>query len=100
MSFLGDYTAIILLLGLISAGAYMAFFTETDMKAVATWGTGLMTFQPISVGNLIFSIHFLFAQALFIYFPFSKLFHPLGQITSQMVTKKEELLNPEGTVVK
>jgi nitrate reductase gamma subunit len=100
MSFFSDYLAIILLLGLISAGAYMAFFTETDMQNVAKWGLGLMTFHPVSVGSLIFSIHFLFAQALFIYFPFSKLFHPLGQITSRMMTQKEDLLNPEGAAVR
>jgi nitrate reductase gamma subunit len=100
MAFFSDYLAIILLLGLISAGAYMAFFTETDMQNVAKWGLGLMIFYPVSVGSLIFSIHFLFAQALFIYFPFSKLFHPLGQITSRMMTQKEDLLNPDGTAVR
>jgi len=100
MSFFSDYIAVILLLGLVSAGAYMAFFTDTDMNAVARWGMGLITFHPTSVGSLIFSIHFLFAQALFIYFPFSKLFHPLGQIASRMITQKEDLLNPEGTIVK
>ena len=100
MSFFSDYVAVLLILGLVSIGAYMAFFTDTDMTAVARWGTGLMTFHPVSVGSTIFSIHFLFAQALFIYFPFSKLFHPLGQIASRMMTQKEELLNPEGTIVK
>jgi nitrate reductase gamma subunit len=100
MSFFSDYLAIFIILGLISAGAYMAFFTETDMAEVARWGTGLFMFKPEPVGNLIFSIHFLFAQALFIYFPFSKLFHPLGQIASRMMTQKEELLNPEGVAVK
>jgi nitrate reductase gamma subunit len=100
ISFFSDYLAIFLILGLISAGAYMAFFTETDMTAVARWGTGLFIFKPEPVGNLIFSIHFLFAQALFVYFPFSKLFHPLGQIASRMMTQKEELLNPEGVAVK
>jgi nitrate reductase gamma subunit len=100
MSFFSDYIAVVLILALVSMGAYMAFFTETDMTAVAKWGTGLMTLRPVSVGNVIFSIHFLIAQALFIYFPFSKLFHPLGQIASRMMTQKEELLNPEGTIVK
>ncbi len=100
MSFLGDYVAVLLILGLVSAGTYMAFFSETDMTAVARWGMGLMVFHPEPVGNLLFSIHFLFAQALFIYFPFSKLFHPLGQVVSRMMTKKEQLLNEEGVAVK
>lgn len=100
MSFFSDYLAVLLLLGLVSAGAYMAFFTDTDMQAVARWGMGLMTFHPTPVGSLIFSIHFFFAQTLFIYFPFSKLFHPLGQITSRLMTQKEELLNSEGMAVK
>jgi nitrate reductase gamma subunit len=100
MSFFSDYLAIFLILGLISVGAYMAFFTETDMTAVARWGTGLFMLKPEPVGNFIFSIHFLLAQVLFVYFPFSKLFHPLGQIASRMMTQKEELLNPEGAAVK
>ena len=100
MSFFTDYVAVILILGLVSAGAYMAFFTETDMVAVARWGTGLFTLTPETVDNPVFSIHFLFAQVLFIYFPFSKLFHPLGQIASRMMTTKEEQLNPEGVAVK
>ena len=100
MSFASDYVAVILILALVSVGAYMAFFTETDMTAVAKWGTGLMTFHPVSVNNILFSTHFLIAQILFMYFPFSKLFHPLGQIASRMMTQKEELLNPEGTIVK
>lgn len=105
MSFFGDYVAVLLILGVVAAGTYMSSFSgltsaknwhETALK----WGMGLVTFRPTSAGSLLFSIHFLFVQALFIYFPFSKLFHPFGQVTSRMMSQKEELLHPETAVVK
>jgi len=105
MSSFSDYFALFLILGVIIAGTYMTFFSYTTSTAnwsdtALRWAQGLVTFHPSPIGSLAFSIHFLLVQILFIYFPFSKLFHPLGQIASTMMTPKEELLNPEGKVVK
>jgi nitrate reductase gamma subunit len=105
MSFFSDYFAVFLILAVVVAGTYMTFVTNITAApgwhdTALNWGIGLLTFHPSPIGNPVFSIHFLFVQALFIYFPFSKLFHPFGQITSRMMTQKEERLNPEGVVVK
>lgn len=100
MSYFSDYVALLLIFGVILTGTYMRYFVEVDKDAIIRMFLGLMTFKPVSVGSWIFSLHFLFAQVLFIYFPFSKLFHPLGQIASRMITQKEKLLHPEGVVVK
>ncbi|MBI4329868.1 MAG: respiratory nitrate reductase subunit gamma [Chloroflexi bacterium] len=100
MSFASDYFPVFLLLGLVSSGAYMSFFAPVDMRAVSAWGQGLFTFRPVPVGSPAFSVHFLFGQTLFMYFPFGKLFHPLGQIASRMMTRREDPLNPEGKVLR
>ncbi len=83
-------------------GTYMSFFMEVDMAEVMKWGLGLMTLQPHVVeGSWLFALHTATAFSLFIYFPFSKLFHPLGQITNRWtMTQKEEKLIAGGSVVK
>ena len=105
MSSLSNYMALFLILAAAVSDTYMTFVTNITStpgwhEIALKWGIGLLTFHPSPIGSPVFSIHFLFVQALFIYFPFSKLFHPFGQITSGMMTQKEEPLNPEGVVVK
>jgi nitrate reductase gamma subunit len=105
MSFMSDYVAVLLILAVVVTGTYMTFVADITSRpgwheTALKWGIGLITFHPSPVGSPTFSIHFLFAQALFFYFPFSKIFHPFGQIASRMMTRKEEPLNPEGVVVK
>lgn len=105
MSFLSDYVAVLLILMTVAAGIYVTFVTDITStpgwhETVLKWATGLLTFHPSSVESPVFSIHFVLVQALFIYFPFSKLFHPFGQIASLTMTRKEEPLNSEGVVVK
>jgi nitrate reductase gamma subunit len=102
ISIFSDYVALILILAHIGNGVYMSFFTELNMADVMKWSLGLITFHPYIVpGSWIFAIHCLTAFALFIYFPFSKLFHPLGQITNRWtMTPKEEVLIDKGAVVK
>jgi nitrate reductase gamma subunit len=69
---------------------------------VLKWSLGLATFQPhIVTGSWIFAVHCLTGFGLFLYFPFSKLFHPLGQVTNRWtMTQKEEPLVEKGAVVK
>ncbi|MDP2917740.1 MAG: respiratory nitrate reductase subunit gamma [Dehalococcoidia bacterium] len=97
-----DYVAIGLVLAHVMNGTYMSFFMEVDMAEVMKWGLGLMTLQPHVVeGSWLFALHTATAFSLFIYFPFSKLFHPLGQITNRWtMTQKEEKLIAGGSVVK
>ncbi len=97
-----DYVAISLVLIHVINGTCMSFLTSVDMAEVMKWGLGLMTFQPHVVeGSWLFALHTTTAFALFIYFPFSKLFHPLGQITNRWtMTQKEEVLISGGSVVK
>jgi len=102
ISIFTDYVALGLILAHVGNGIYMSFFTETDMAEVMKWGMGLSTFQPHVVqGSWIFALHCFTAFSLFLYFPFSKLFHPLGQITNRWtMTQKEEPLIEKGAVVK
>jgi nitrate reductase gamma subunit len=97
-----DYFALILILVHVGNGIYMSFFTEQDMTEVMKWGMGLSTFQPYIIqGNWVFAFHCFTAFALFMYFPFSKLFHPLGQVVNRWTfTQKEEPLVEKGAVVK
>ena len=99
-----DYIAVILILIHVLGGTYMSFFTEMDLGEVMKWGLGLATFRPYIIGieeSWIFPVHVFTGFTLFMYFPFSKLFHPLGQLTNRWTTtQKEEPLVPGGSVVK
>ena len=97
-----DYVAIGLILAHVLGGTYMSFFTELDMGEVMKWGLGLATFHPYIVQeSWIFAVHVATGFTLFMYFPFSKLFHPLGQIVNRWtITQKEEILVPGGAVVR
>ena len=97
-----DYFALGLIIAHIGNGIYMSFFTHMDMTEVMKWGLGLMTFHPQVVqGSWIFAVHCLTGFGLFLYFPFSKLFHPLGQITNRWtMTQKEQKAIEGGAVVK
>jgi len=97
-----DYIAVALILAHVIGGTFMSFFTEVDMNEVMLWGLGLATFRPhIVEGSGLFALHCVTGFTLFMYFPFSKLFHPLGQITNRWtMTQKEEELISGGAVVK
>ena len=97
-----DYFALGLILAHISDGIYMSFFTHLDLTEAIKWGLGLATFHPYIIrGSWIFAVHCLTGFGLFLYFPFSKLFHPLGQITNRWtMTQKEQPLISGGAVVK
>jgi len=95
LSIATDYIAIGLVLAHVIGGTYMSFFTELDMGEVMKWGLGLVTFQPYVVTvSWIFPVHLFTGFSLFMYFPFSKLFHPIGQISNRwtMTQKETELI--------
>jgi nitrate reductase gamma subunit len=97
-----DYFALGLILAHVGNGIYMSFFTHLDLTEAIKWGLGLATFHPYIIpGSWIFAVHCLTGFGLFLYFPFSKLFHPLGQITNRWtMTQKETPLISGGAVVK
>lgn len=97
-----DYVALALVLCHVLAGTYMSFFTELNLNDVAKWGLGLAAFHPTPVhGSWIFTVHCATGFTLFMYFPFSKLLHPLGMIVNRWtMTQKEQPLIPGGAVVK
>jgi nitrate reductase gamma subunit len=102
ISFPVDYFALGLILFHVIDGVYMTYFTKFDLQEGVKWGVGLITFRPYIIqDSWIFAVHCLTGFSLFLYFPFSKLFHPLGQIANRMtMTQKEELLIKGGSVVK
>jgi nitrate reductase gamma subunit len=80
LSLAADYFALFLLLGLVSSGLIMRYFTRIDVVAVKQLALGLVTFTPVvpaSVGSLLF-VHLLLLSTLLAYFPFSKLMHMPG----------------------
>jgi nitrate reductase gamma subunit len=102
ISLAADYFALILISLHVANGIYMTYFTQFDLQEGVKWGVGLATFHPYIIQNSwIFAVHCLTGFGLFLYFPFSKLFHPLGQIANRAAfTQKEEALIKGGAVVK
>lgn len=81
ISILGDYFAVVLLLGIGSTGLFLRHVLKTDVNAVKTLAVGLVHFSPVASADLhpLFYTHLFLVSILFAYFPFSKLVH-LGGI--------------------
>jgi nitrate reductase gamma subunit len=76
MSFMSDYVAVLLILAVVVTGTYITFVADIAStpgwhETALKWGIGLVHFHPSPIGSRAFSIHFLFVQTLFIYFPFT-----------------------------
>jgi nitrate reductase gamma subunit len=84
ISFLADYFALFLLLGLAVSGIWMRYFTRVDIVAIKQLAVGLVTFSPVvpkEVGPLFF-VHLFLLSILAAYFPFSKMMHMGGVFLS------------------
>ncbi len=81
ISILGDYFAVVLLLGIGSTGFFLRHVLKTDVSAVKELAVGLVHFSPVASPDLhwLFYTHLFLVSMLFAYFPFSKLVH-LGGI--------------------
>ena len=81
ISILGDYFAVVLLLGIGSTGFFLRHVLKTDVSAVKELAVGLVHFSPVASPDLhwLFYAHLFLVSVLFAYFPFSKLVH-LGGI--------------------
>lgn len=95
-----DYAVLGLILALSSLASFNNFVDPTPIAYIGRWIIGLVTFAPAPIGHLAFSVHILALQIMLIVFSFSKMRDPLGHQLSRMFTVKEELLHPDGVVVK
>jgi nitrate reductase gamma subunit len=88
-----DYFLLALLFGVVIMGNHMRFFGHgvhaTDYRE---WFLSLLAFKPVfpavlTGSNISWSLgtHMLFVDVLFIYFPFSKLVHTIGSLSSNFV---------------
>ncbi len=84
ISLLGDYFAILLLLGVVLSGVLMRHFYKVDVVKVKELAMGLLSFNPnLPEGiGLSFYIHLFLVSILLAYLPFSKLMHMAGVLLS------------------
>ena len=84
ISLFSDYFVLFLVLGITISGFLMRHFYKVDIYAVKRIIMGILTFKPLTIGDmgLIFYIHIFLACILFAYFPFSKLMHAGGVFLS------------------
>lgn len=100
ISNLSDYVILILLVAVVFLGVYMRSFGLVDVTSVSNYMYSLLTFNPIPPpANIWFLTHYVLAQILFIYIPFSKVSHLIGWILSttrnmRNITRWKRHLNP------
>ncbi len=85
----GDYLAILLIIGILITGNMMRFGEHFDLNLTRTYFASLFTLSSISSPqNNMFLLHFFLAQLLIIYIPFSKIMHFGGIFFSQTVLRR------------
>ncbi|MEM1584198.1 MAG: respiratory nitrate reductase subunit gamma [Nitrososphaerota archaeon] len=95
-----DYVILILLITIVFLGVYMRSFGLVDVASVGSYMYSLLTFNPIPPPeNIWFITHYVLAQILFIYIPFSKVSHLIGWILSttrnmRNITRWRRHVNP------
>jgi nitrate reductase gamma subunit len=84
-----DFFALILVLCVLVTGDAMRFLTHFDLSQTREYFAGLFTFSALALPqNNWFMAHFLFAQLLIMYMPFSKLLHFGGIFYSEALVHK------------
>jgi len=99
ISILGDYFALILLLGITISGILMKVFFRTYLVDVKDVILGLIHLEPrVYDTPWLFGLHFSLVLVLLIYFPFSKLMHSGGIFFSptrnQRANFEQRFVNP------
>jgi len=86
----GDYFALILILLIVLTGDAMRFIAHIDLVQTREYFQGLIffTLTPIP-GNPWFLVHYLFAQLLIMYIPFSKILHFGGIFFTEALVHKQ-----------
>jgi nitrate reductase gamma subunit len=89
ISGVGDYFAMLLILAIILSGNAMRFLGHFDLELSRTYFAQLLMFSsPAVPQNGWFLLHFLLAQVLLIYIPFSKIMHFGGVFFTQAAVKR------------
>ena len=86
-----DYFAVILILAILITGNMMRFGEHFDLELTRTFFSQLMTFSFSGIEvpqSGIFRVHFLLAQLLIIYIPFSKIMHLGGIFFTQTLVQR------------
>jgi len=85
----GDYFALFLLLAIVVTGDGMRLVAHCDLAQTRDYFYGLVTLSPIAApANTWFLAHFLLAQIMLIYMPFSKILHFGGVFFSLSLVRK------------
>ena len=84
ISLVGDYFALLLLLGIGGSGFWMRYVSHLDVSAIKELMLGLTRFHPVIPGPIhpLFYGHLFLVCVLLAYFPFSKLMHMPGVFLS------------------
>jgi nitrate reductase gamma subunit len=99
ISILGDYFALVLLLGITTSGVLLKVFFPAYLVDVKDMALGLVHLAPRAYDlPWLFGLHFLLVLTLLVYFPFSKLMHAGGIFFSptrnQRANFEERFANP------
>ncbi|MEW5700761.1 MAG: respiratory nitrate reductase subunit gamma [Candidatus Zixiibacteriota bacterium] len=91
VSQLADYLALFLVIGVILTGNLMRFGDHFDLQLTRAYFTDLFTFSlgaSSYPANGMFAVHFLLAQILIVFMPFSKIMHFGGIFFTQTLIQK------------
>lgn len=89
ISIFQDYYVLVLLLGIALTGMGMRLFSEIEVEEIHHYSRGVLAFSPeAEIANGWFLWHFLLAQSLIIYFPFSKLVHLFSKPVTEAWTTR------------
>jgi nitrate reductase gamma subunit len=80
ISFLQDYFALFLILGIVISGLWMRHINPVDLEKIKELSMGWVTLSPVrpeGIGSIFF-IHMFLVSVLLVWFPFSKLMHMPG----------------------
>jgi nitrate reductase gamma subunit len=85
-----DYIALLLVMVIVLTGDVMRFFVHVDLAQTREYFQGLLLFSPQPLpANSWFIFHYLLAQLLIMYIPFSKILHFGGIFFSQSLVQKQ-----------
>jgi len=88
ISGVGDFVALLLLLGILATGDLLRFGPHFDLAQTRQWAWSLLRFSPVVPRNPIFLVHALLALLLIAYIPFSKVLHFGGIFFSQSALRR------------
>jgi len=80
----------VLILFIVLTGDTMRFIAHVDLALTREYFRGLFLFTLTPMpGNIWFIVHYLFAQLLIMYIPFSKILHFGGIFFSEALVQKQ-----------